>query len=217
MLDFFGFEGARSRGEIAGLSPAPPRQASLIRQQAGLDDRAKISYFARMAGPIYYSANPWYAKEISEKYRGGSYFAWVCEYFDSEREAPAGSGGIMIAPSSNPRKIYEELLDEYRNQEEHSHRIKEYRKTFRRLAKTWLAGGEISQDQFDKIIASVQANSWRIWKPVLYVIPHLSIDRNRIILVKRPDRAGYGPEFQIADLRRDEFDIIDLSAMMRLP
>jgi hypothetical protein len=54
-----------------------------------------------MAGPIYYSANPWYAKEIAEKYRGHVYFAWVCEYFDSEREAPSGSGGVMIAPSSN--------------------------------------------------------------------------------------------------------------------
>jgi len=35
-------------------------------------------------------------------------------------------------------------------------------------------------------------------------------------MVKRQERAGYGPELQIADLRRHEFDIIDLSAMARL-
>jgi hypothetical protein len=140
-----------------------------------------------MAGPIYYSANPWYAKEIAEKYRSNVYFAWVCEYFDSEREAPAGSGGIMIAPSSNPRKIYEDLLCEYKNQEEHSRLIRDYKKTFRRLAKTWLAGSEISQDQFDE----------RIWKPVLYIIPHLSIDRKRIILVKRPIALDMGQSFKL--------------------
>src|SRR5450759_3913633 len=107
--------------------------------------------------------------EIAEKYRGGTYFAWVCEYFDSEREAPAGSSGVMIAPSSNPRKIYEDLLGEYKSQEEHPRLIRDYRKTCRRLAKTWLANSEISQDQYDEIIASIQATSWRIWKPVLYI------------------------------------------------
>lgn len=170
-----------------------------------------------MAGPVLYSANPWFAAEIAEKYRGGKYFAWVCEYFDSERDAPAGSAGAMIAPSSNPRKIYEDLLYEYRNQEEHSRIIKDHKKTFRRLAKTWLGLGKITQDHHDEIVASVQANSWRIWKPILYVIPKNGIDPSRIVQVKRDDRAGYGPEYQIVDLNRSEFDIIDLSAMMRMP
>ena len=170
-----------------------------------------------MAGPVLYSANPWFAVEVGAKYRNGKYFAWVCEYFDSERDAPAGSAGAMIAPSSNPRKIYEDLLHEYRGQEEHSRIIKDHRKTFKRLAKTWLAAGEITQDQHDEIVASVQANSWRIWKPVLYVISRAMIDSHRVLEVKRADRAGYGPEYQIVDLDRNEFDIIDLSAMMRMP
>src|SRR4051812_48168724 len=122
-----------------------------------------------MAGPVIYSANPWFSVELGSKYRGGKYFAWVCEYFVSERDAVAGSAGAMIAPSSNPRKIYEDLLHEYRSQEEHSRIIKDHRKTFKRLAKSWLAKGELSQDQYDEIVASVQAKTWRIWKPVLYV------------------------------------------------
>jgi len=170
-----------------------------------------------MAGPVIYSANPWFTVDVGAKYRGGKYFAWVCEYFDSERDAPAGSAGAMIAPSSNPRKIYEDLLEEYRGQEEHTRIIKDHRKKFKRLAKSWLADGEIGQDQHDEIVASVQANSWRIWKPVLYVIPRNGIDPKRIIEVRRADRAGYGPEYQIVDLDRSEFDIIDLSAMMRMP
>ena len=169
-----------------------------------------------MAGPVLYSANPWFATEIAEKYRGGVYFAWVCEFFDSEREAPANSAATLIAPSSNPRKIYEDLCYDYKNQEEHLRVIRDLKKTFRRLAKDWLAKGEITDDQYAEIIASIEAPSWRIWKPVLYVIPRAPMNPSRIIEVKRPDRAGYGPEFQIVDLKRHEFDIIDLSEV-RIP
>lgn len=176
---------------------------------------SKIQLENEMAGPILYSANPWFSTEIASKYRGGKHFAWVCEFFDSERDAPAGSAGCLIAPSSNPRKIYEDLLHEYRAQEEHSRIIKDHKKTFTRLGKQWLASGELDQNQYEEIVASVRANSWRIWKPVLYVIPKAGIAPNRIIEVQRRDRAGYGPEYQIVDLERDEFDIIDMSGLVR--
>lgn len=170
-----------------------------------------------MAGPILYSASPWYSSEVAVKYRGGKFFAWVCEFFDSERDAPACSAGSLIAPSSNPRKIYEDLLHEYKAQEEHSRIIRDHKKTFRLLAKKWLASGEIGQDQFDEIIASVNARSWRIWKPMLYIIPKNGLDPNRVVEIQRRDRAGYGPEYQICDLERHEFDIVDLSPLVRSP
>jgi hypothetical protein len=166
-----------------------------------------------MPNPLLYSANPWFATEIASKYRGGNYFAWVCEYFDTDH-APHGSAGALIAPSSNPRKIYYDLLQEYHAQEEHSRIIRDHKRTFRRLAKKWLADGEINDDQFAEIVASVKAISWRIWKPVLYVIPRMAIDAGRIKEVPRNDRAGYGPELQIADLQREEFDIVDLSGLV---
>jgi hypothetical protein len=170
-----------------------------------------------VAGLILYSANPWFASEIATKYLGGKHFAWVSDYFDTEKEAPAGSSGHLIAPSSNPRKIYEDLLHEYRAQEEHSRIIRDHRKTFRRLAKQWLADGTIVQAQYEEIVASVSAHSWRIWKPVLYVIPRSNIAPNRVIEVQRKERAGYGPEKQIADLQTNEFDIIDLSGLVHSP
>ena len=165
-----------------------------------------------MPGPVLYSANPWFSIELAEKYRKGIYFAWVSEFFDSDH-APAGSAGRLIAPSSNPRKIYEDLQHEYKAQEEHPRIIKDHRKTFTRIAKKLLADGLVTKDQCNEIIASVRAASWRIWKPVLYVIPRPSIDPARIREVSRVDRAGYGPELQIIDLKRDEFDIVDLSEM----
>ncbi len=163
-----------------------------------------------MPGPILYSANPWFATDVASKYRSGVHFAWVCECFDTTA-APAGSAAAMVAPTSNPRRIYRNLLEEYNAQEEHSLEIQRYRKTFTRLARKWLADGSITKLQCDEIIASVRAPSWRIWKPVLYVIPRASIEAaGRLISVPRQDRAGYGPEQQIVDLRSDEFDIIEV-------
>ena len=122
------------------------------------------------AGAHSYSANPWFATEIARRYRGGNFFAWVSEYFDTEL-APPGSAGALVAPSSNPRRIYEEMLVEYNAEEEHSRTRNAHRKTFSRLARQWFGTGELTEDQHDEIIASARARSWRIWKPVLYVIP----------------------------------------------
>jgi hypothetical protein len=167
-----------------------------------------------MPGPVFYSANPWFATDVALKYRAGNFFAWICEYFDADH-APAGSAGSLIAPNSNPRKIYEELLYDCNAEEQHSRPIKGHKKTFSRLAKEWLADKEINDDQYAEIIASLRTPSWRIWRPVLYVIPKAGIDPARIKEVRRKERGGYGPEFQIVDLRQGEFDIVDLSGLVR--
>lgn len=164
-----------------------------------------------MPGPILYSTNPWFATDIATRYRGGTHFAWVCEYFDTAT-APAGSAAAMIAPTSNPRRIYRNLFEEYKAEEGHSPEVKRYKKTFTLLARKWFADGSITKDQQDEIIASVRATSWRIWRPVLYVIPRAPIEATgRLISVPRSDRASYGPEQQIVDLHPDEFDIIEVN------
>jgi hypothetical protein len=173
-------------------------------------DRKLFVIVVTVPGPILYSTNPWFATDIANRYRGGVYFAWVCEYFDIVT-APAGSAAAKIAPSSNPARIYRNLSEECAGEEGHSPVIKNYKKTFTRLAKEWLAKGDIDKTQFDEIIANIRATSWKTWKPVLYVIPRAPIEAGgRLISVRRPDRGAYGPELQIIDLLRDEFDIIEI-------
>jgi hypothetical protein len=163
-----------------------------------------------MAGPILYSTNPWFATEIARKYRDGHYFAWVCEYFDSLM-APGSSAASLIAPSSNPKLIYSRLQQDCDKEDANSDLIRGYKKTFVRLARGWLADGSINQEQLDEIIATVRSHSWKIWSPVLYVIPRAGIEATgRLASVKRPDRASYGPELQVDDLNHHEFDIIVL-------
>ncbi len=80
-----------------------------------------------------------------------------------------------------------------------------------RLARDWLSDGSLTLPEHDEIIAAVRGWTWTIWRPVLYVIPRSPLElAGRIQAVPRRDRAAHGPELQIKDLRRDEFDIIEL-------
>lgn len=166
-----------------------------------------------MAGAILYSTNPWFAVDVATRYRGGRFFAWVSEYFDA-RSAPPGSAAALIAPSSTPCRIYRTLLEDTTHQDQHSALIKDYKKKFSRLAKDWLSDGSLTRDQHDEIIASLRGPTWTVWRPVLYVIPRNVVESTgRLISVPRPSRAAHGPELQVRDLRRDEFDIIELAIL----
>lgn len=161
-----------------------------------------------MAGPVLYSTNPWYAHEISKKYRGGRHFVWCSEYYDP-KTAPAGSAASLIAPSSSPKGIFDALWGDCEREERHSALIGGYRKKLRRLATEWLTDRSISQEQRAEIVATVKSTSWLIWRPLLYVIPRTPIEAaGRLISVPHRVRAGNGPELQITDLMSDEFDII---------
>jgi hypothetical protein len=163
-----------------------------------------------MVPPILYSTNPWFATDVAIRYRGGSFFAWVSEYFDA-RSAPVGSSAAMIAPSSTPCRIYRTLLEDVNRADDHSALIKGYKKKFPRLAREWLAAGTLTKDQHDEIIAEVRRGTCIIWRPVLYVIPREPIEATgRLKAVPRASRAAHGPELQVIDLQQDEFDIIEL-------
>jgi hypothetical protein len=166
-----------------------------------------------MPGLILYSTNPWFAHDISMRYRRGVHFAWVSEYFDC-RTAPTGTPASFVAPSANPCQIYRNLREDVGKQDSHSALINGYRKKFVRLARDWFSSGLVTKDQHDEIIAAARAHSWTIWKPVLYVIPSERImAASRLITVPRKVRASHGMEYQIADLLPHEFDILELDIL----
>jgi hypothetical protein len=161
-----------------------------------------------MAGLVLYSANPWIAHEIAMKYRKGVRLAWCSEYYDPTTEA-ATSAAAAIAPSSSPCGIVQRLKSDCGNEDTHSHLISGYRKTFKRLAKVWRSNGEIDESQYQEIVSVLKSSSWKIWRPVLYVIPRAPIESaGRLRSVPHAARAAYGPELQIVDLQPNEFDLI---------
>lgn len=134
---------------------------------------------------------------------------WCSEHYDPT-SAPAGSAGAAIAPSSSPKGIYDQLHGDCDREDTHSALIKGYSKTFRRLATQWLSTSEITKDQHDEIVSAITSKSWKIWRPVLFVIPRHPIESSgRLLTVPHKRRAAYGPELQILDLAAAEFDMIE--------
>jgi hypothetical protein len=164
-----------------------------------------------MPGPLLYSCNPFFAFDICERYRGGVFYAWCSEYLDAAI-APGISSAHYIPDNSRPLWIYTHVHRAAHAEDQGNDKIKNYRKTFRSLARDWFTRGEISPTAREEIIASVKAGSWRIWRPVIYVIPRAPIEATpgRLALVPRKARGGYGDEFIISDLRRSEFDVVTL-------
>lgn len=162
-----------------------------------------------MAGLLLYSTNPWYAHEISVRYRNGQHFVWCSEHYDPSTLG-AATAAALVAPSSCPKAIYDQLKADCEREDTHSALIAGYRKTFKRLANTWRADGSITREQADEIVSTVKSASWRIWRPVLYLIPKAGVTTGaRLKSVPYGRRAAYGPEWQIHDLQIHEFDLIE--------
>jgi hypothetical protein len=162
-----------------------------------------------MAGPILYSTNPLMSFDICCNFRGGVHHVWCSEVFDPTSQASL-TRGAMVAPSSSPCALARSLAADVFGEERHSKHIKGYQKTFRRLATAWAAAGEITDAQCQEIKDLISQPSYRIWSPLVYIIPRASIESTgRLNDVPVKKRAGHGPEYRILDLRTDEFDVME--------
>jgi len=126
------------------------------------------------------------------------FYAWCSEYLDATI-APGISSAHFIPDNSRPLWIYNYVRRAAHDEDSGNDKIKNYRKTFRSLARDWLTRGEITKAQHDEIITSVKPGSWRIWRPIIYVIPRAPIDvtPGRLEHARRPSRGAYGEEFII--------------------
>lgn len=161
-----------------------------------------------MSGPVLYSTNVFLKFHIQQQYRGDVHYVWCSENFDS-RTVAAYSSGSLVPPSSNPADIYRALLEDVKRGDRHSAKIAAQRASFEKLAFAWLAAGEITSEQKDEIIYMVEHADMNHWRPLLYVVPRIPVEP-RLKPVPMNKRAGLGPEYIIEDLRRSEFDLIEL-------
>ena len=164
-----------------------------------------------MAGPVLYSTNPRFTEIVCDHYRSGRYgLLWCSEFFDPSAHG-ALSHAALIAPSSSPKPLYYDVLNAVRKSDHGNQKLREYRKTFAKLARDWLSKGEITRFQHDEIIALVKRFPFTIWEPRLFILPRDAVTANRHLQpVPAAKRAGVGMEYQVLDLPRAEFDIIIL-------
>jgi len=90
----------------------------------------------------------------------------------------------------------------------HSAKITAQKASLQALAVQWQASGDITTQQMQEIIYMVTTASIEYWRPLLYVIPRVLVN-GRLQLVPIDKRAGFGNEYIIADLKRDEFELLE--------
>ena len=161
-----------------------------------------------MPNPVLYSTNVFLKLHIQERYRGDVHYVWCSEDFDSKMLS-AYSAGAKVGRSSNPADIYRELQADVNSQDTHSAKIKEQRASLTTLAVGWFKSGEISQTDKDDILWLAKNASFAHWRPLIYVIPRLPVEA-RLQPVPAYRRAGLGNEYILSDLKRSEFDVIEL-------
>lgn len=161
-----------------------------------------------MPPPLLYSTNVFMKLLIQERFRDNIHYVWCSESFDSG-SLPKYSLSSQVAPSSNPADIYRELKIAIQKKDQHCHKINEQKLSLKNLAVIWESTGEISTDDKEDIVYMVDNASFDDWRPLLYIIPTAPLEL-RIKVVPAHKRASFGPEYIITDLKRSEFDIIEL-------
>lgn len=160
-----------------------------------------------MSGHLLYSTNTLLKFIIHQRFRGDVHWVWCSEVFDSKKSAPY-SDASLVAPSSNPVDIYRELQRDVAGKDSHSAKITAQKASLQALAVQWQSSGDITTQQMQEIIYMVTTASIEYWRPLLYVIPRVLVG-GRLQLVPIDKRAGFGNEYIIADLKRDEFELLE--------
>ena len=160
-----------------------------------------------MTRHLLYSTNVYLKLLLQERYWGDVHYIWCSEYFDCSDQSKYSSSS-MVAPSSNPSSIYRELKRDVEGKDTHSAKITAQKASFTERAIQSAANGEICEDERDDILYMVERSPFEYWRPLLYVIPADPV-LSRLKLVPIKNRAGFGNEYIIEDLKRTEFDIVE--------
>jgi hypothetical protein len=100
------------------------------------------------------------------------------------------------------------LKEAVNRQDSHNVKIAAQKLSLTKLAIEWENKGEITANEKDEIIYMVDNADFSLWRPLLYVIPYESV-KARLQLVPINNRAGFGNEYIISDLKRPEFSIVE--------
>jgi hypothetical protein len=158
---------------------------------------------------LLFSTTTFLKFRIQQDFRG-EHFAWCSPTFSAEtlNKYSLGSG---TPPSSDPASIYRDLCDAVRRTDEHNPKINDHIKTLLALAVEWHNGGLITAAKRDDITMIVTKVPFSQWRPLIFVIPYAGVT-GRVEEVPRDKRASMEPEYIIRDLRRHEFEIVELTS-----
>ena len=164
-----------------------------------------------MGKHFLYSTNVYLKYWIQKNYANDVHYVWCSEEFDS-RHLGTYALGAPVAPTSNPAEIYRDLDTAVKRGDLHCTKIKDQRALFNKRALVWKRSGIITPAQHADLLYQIKIADLRMWRPVIYIIPRALVEpTGRMQAVAAHQRAHpMGPEFQVTDLKGDEFDLIEL-------
>ena len=154
-----------------------------------------------------YSVNVFLKYHIQQLYYGDIHYVWCSENYDS-RLFGAHQPESMVPPTSNPAEIYEGLKRAIARADRHDYKIADQRSSISSYALKACINGIITESQRDEIILLSDSPLSFMWRPVVYTI-NKSLVEARLHTVPFDERAGYGAEYIIKDLKRSEFTITE--------
>jgi hypothetical protein len=157
---------------------------------------------------VIYSVNVFLKQYLMERFRGDRHYVWCSDSFDPSAN-PRFSSRSLVPPSSSPADLYRALAADVKRGDLHSPKINEQRASFMRLAVEWEKDGTIGANDKDEIVYWAEKADMQYWRPLIYVIPTAPI-LSRIQEVPVGKRAGLGMEYIVPDLRREEFDLLEI-------
>lgn len=154
--------------------------------------------------PILYSINTHLAYSISKRYYNDIHFVWCTTEFNNLKQPP----------TSNPQTICNRLLEQITKGDNHTKEIEANIAGILKGAKCKLEQKVITEKQFEKIRSIVNVAEFKLFFPLIYLI-HTGKVKNKIVEVKKEDCASETSiEYKIEDLKKGEFEIINLEDVL---
>jgi hypothetical protein len=159
---------------------------------------------------LLYSTNPFMKFFIQRKYMRDIHYVWCSESLDSQTLGAYASGSL-VAPTSNPKDIYEDLKNAVRRTDKHNSKITQQIASLSAHAVQWETDRVITTaEKADILYMLNEPRFFSHWRPLLYVIPVTSAVTSRLRPVPAHLCASLGAEYIIEDLAGNEFDVIEL-------
>ena len=157
---------------------------------------------------LYYSTNTylsfWLSKNFYKKF-----FVWCSPVFDPSKLSEYHELK-KIPPSSSPFYIYNLFHNDVSSGDLHSAKIQENKAGLIRGASLHLENKTISELEYARIMSIIEQALITEFRPLVYVIPKSKV-KNRVKMVEVEKTANpLSIEYQIHDLKADEFDVIEL-------
>jgi hypothetical protein len=157
---------------------------------------------------LYYSTNTYLAYWLSETFYNSKHFVWCSPVFDPEILNDYDNRK-NIPPSSSPYKIYVAFFEDVARIDSHSSKIRENKSGLKKGAIIQRSLNLIDDADLVKITKIIDTAPMNYFRPLIYLIPKPAVQHKVIEVEVEISANPLSVEYQIIDLKSNEFEIIE--------